>query len=322
MATDRTYRSEAAANDTSLFARQHPSDDGDGLTIKAASELLGVPVPTIRSWERRYGLPTTSRSVGGHRRYRSLDLVQLSLMRDEIVIGRRAADAARWVRGFLDDANPGVTRVHALLDASRRQDAGAIRAVLDLAHQEVGLGATLDQVVMPAMRQVGVWWETGDCAVGQERLTTEVVRGWLAKIVTLAPAPETEQRSVVLATGPADLHTLGLEALAAQLAQLGIVARMLGPRTSVRILLAAVEATHDPVVVVVSHLPSHRRSTVASLRALSEAGATTFFAGNAFLLPVSRKEVPGTYLGERIGEGALVVARLCRHRSAAVLSEC
>ena len=156
---------------------------GDGLTIKAAGTFLGVPGPTLRSWERRYGLPTTSRSVGGHRRYRSVELIQLSLMRDEIAIGRPAADAARWVRGILDEANPGVARVHALLEASRAQDPRAIRAVLDLAHAEIGLGDTLDQVVMPAMRQVGAWWETGDCDVGLEHLTTEVVRGWLARIV-------------------------------------------------------------------------------------------------------------------------------------------
>jgi MerR family transcriptional regulator, light-induced transcriptional regulator len=199
--------------------------------------------------------------------------------------------------------------VHGLLDASRRHDPAAIRAVLDVARAEVGLGTTLDQVVMPAMRQVGVWWETGDCDVGQERLTTEVVRGWLAKIVTLAPAPDPGQRIVLLGTGPGASHTLGLEALAAQLAELGTASRMLGPRTSLEVLLAATRASPDAMVVLVSQLLSQRRSTVASLSALAEAGTSVFFAGNAFLLPVSRKDVPGTYLGESIGEGALVVAR-------------
>jgi methanogenic corrinoid protein MtbC1 len=291
---------------------QDPSVEGDGLTIKAAGSYLGVPGPTLRSWERRYGLPTTSRSIGGHRRYRSGDLVQLSLMRDEIAIGRRAADAARWVRGILDDTNPGVARVRALLKASRAHDPQAIRAVLDLARAEIGLGQTLDQVVMPAMRQVGAWWETGDCDVGLEHLTTEVVRRWLARIVTLAPAPDAARRIVLLATGPADSHTLGLEALAAQLAELGTASRMLGPRTSLPVLLAAVEAAPGAVVVVVSHLMSQRRATVASLVALAEAGTPAFFAGNAFLLPVSRKEVPGSYLGETIGGGALVIAEHSR----------
>ena len=65
---------------------------GDGLQIHQVSDLLGVPAPTLRSWERRYGLPTTDRSSGGHRRYSEEALVQLRLMRDEVARGRRAAD--------------------------------------------------------------------------------------------------------------------------------------------------------------------------------------------------------------------------------------
>ena len=53
-------------------------------TIGHVSRLTGVPAATLRSWERRYGLPTTLRSLGGHRRYTFAALNQLRLMRDEI----------------------------------------------------------------------------------------------------------------------------------------------------------------------------------------------------------------------------------------------
>jgi MerR family transcriptional regulator, light-induced transcriptional regulator len=294
---------------TQADRRDDPSVVGAGLSIKDAGELLGIPGPTLRSWERRYGLPTTGRSAGGHRRYRSVDLVQLGLMRDEIAIGRRAADAARWVRGLLDEENPGAARVQAILDASDRLDAEAIRSVLERAQAELGLAAALDHVMMPAMRQIGAWWETGHCDVGQEHLTTEVVRAWLSKVTTLAPAPDPGGRTVLLGTGPGDFHTLGLEALAAQLAEQRVASRLLGARTSQLVLLAATSATPDPVVVVVSHLPSQRRSAIASVEAAAQSGAPTFFAGNAFLLPASRKGVPGTYLGESIGQAGLLIAR-------------
>jgi DNA-binding transcriptional MerR regulator len=297
---------------TNAQYRQDPSGGGDGLPIKDAAKYLGVPGPTLRSWERRYGLPTTTRSVGGHRRYRTGELRQLRLMRDEIAIGRPAADAARWVRGLLDQENPSLARVHGVLDASNRLDAGAIRSVLELARTEIGLAAAVDEVLMPAMRQIGAWWETGECDVGQEHLTTEVVRGWLAKIVTLAPAPTAGSQDVLLGTGPGDFHTLGLEALAAVLAEHRTAFRSLGPRTSQRVLLAAITVTPDAVVVLVSHLPTRRRSAIESLVAAAATGVSTFFAGNAFLFPVSRKGVPGTYLGESIGEAALLIAECSR----------
>ncbi len=270
-----------------------------GLAIKEAGELLRVPAPTLRSWERRYGLPTTARSAGGHRRYTFEALNQLRLMRDEIAIGRPAADSARWVRGLLEESNPARERVDAVLAACTAMNSAAIIGLLEQARIELGLGSTIDEVLLPSMRQVGSWWETGFCDVDQEHFTTEVVRGWLAKMITLAPPPESE-RWVLLAVGPRDFHTLGLECLAAHLVQQGVGCRVLGSRTPLRVLTAAIAATSPAAVVIVSHLSTSRRTTVESLCAADNTGCPTFYAGNAFMFEPSRKHVPGTYLGETI----------------------
>jgi DNA-binding transcriptional MerR regulator len=68
------------------------------LTIQDASRLLQVPAPTIRSWERRYGVPIASRSDGGHRRYTPEQLQMLLQMRDEISRGHRAVQAAALIK--------------------------------------------------------------------------------------------------------------------------------------------------------------------------------------------------------------------------------
>ena len=49
--------------------RRSGGDDPDGMRIATVSKLLGVPVPTIRSWERRYDFPAPPRTDGLHRRY-------------------------------------------------------------------------------------------------------------------------------------------------------------------------------------------------------------------------------------------------------------
>lgn len=280
-----------------------PSRGGPGLTIQEASDLLGVPAPTLRSWERRYGLPVTSRSPGGHRRYQAFELVQLRLLRDEIAIGRPAADAVHRVRELVDEHHPARERVDRLLAASRDMDGDAIRGVLDDTHAELGLALTLDEVVLPGMRQIGEWWATGRCDIGQETFTTEVVRGWLAKLVTLAPAPA-DDRWVLLAAGPRDLHTLGIEALAALLTQQRTGCRVLGQRTSLRVLATATVATSAAAVVIVSHLATQRRSAVESLTGIAATGVPTFYAGNAFVLPAARAGVPGVYLGPSIAGAA------------------
>lgn len=277
-----------------------------GLLIHQASEVLGVPAPTLRSWERRYGLPTTVRTPGGHRRYTDAALTELGLMRDEVTIGRAPAEAARRVRGFIDDHGPAHETISAVMAGSTSKDPTAIRAALDDSLAERGLALTIDEVVLPAMRQVGSWWESGRCDVGQEHFTTEVVRGWLAKMTALAPPPASD-RWVLLAVGPRDQHTLGLESLAALLVTQGTGCRILGPGTSLRVLVVAVAATSATAVVVVSHLSTQRRSTVESLKAVAATGCPTYYAGNAFLFPGSRRGIPGTYLGESITAAAAMI---------------
>jgi DNA-binding transcriptional MerR regulator len=286
-----------------------PTDDpaAGGLPIHRVSELLAVPAATLRSWERRYGLPTTPRSAGGHRRYTEEEVRQLRLMRDETARGRRAADAARAVRVLLDQSVPTRGRVEAFLAAAERMQPDEVRAVLEQANAELGLAATLDEVLMPGMRQIGSWWETGRCDVGQEHLTTEIARSWLSRRISLAPAPRPGP-PVLLACGPRDLHTLGLESFATLLAHEGQAFRLLGARTPERTLVTAITATSAGAVVLVSHLATQRRPAVEALRAAEATRACpVFYAGSAFVFAGAREGVPGTYLGERLAEAAQMV---------------
>lgn len=281
------------------------SEPGAGLPIQEVSRLLGVPAPTLRSWERRYGVPVTTRSPGGHRRYTDPELRQLRMFRDEVAVGHRASYAASVVRAW---AEGGVHqhRVQELLAASDALRPEGVRQVLDASRDEVGLEVTVDAVLLPAMRQIGAWWSAGRCDEAQEHLTTEAVRGWLARVTAFAPPPESSA-PVLLACGPRDLHSLGIEAFAALLADNRLPSRLLGARTPSRTLVTAADATGAAAVVVVSHLPSQRRPAVDALRALDPDRRPIFYAGNAFLFPASRKGVPGTYLGDNLGEAARTV---------------
>ena len=142
--------------------------------------MLGVPMPTLRSWELRYGIPALSRRPPGqHRRYLPEEVNALRLMRDEIARGQQAGVAAQSVRRLLGGQGPAQELIHRILGAAERLDAASIRALLDEAAATLGLAACIDDVLLPAMRQIGVWWAVGHCDVVQERMATEAVRAWL-----------------------------------------------------------------------------------------------------------------------------------------------
>jgi len=270
-----------------------------GVPIREVAQLLGVPMPTLRSWELRYGIPTLSRGPGQHRRYMPEEVNALRLMRDEIARGQQAGVAARSVRRLLGGQGPAQDLILQVLGAAERLDAASIRAELDEAATTLGLAACLDLVLLPAMRQIGVWWAVGHCDVVQERMATEAVRAWLDRRSAFAPAP-TRPRPILLACGPSDLHTIGLESTAVLLRYQGWPCRVLGARTPTVTLATAARATAVAGVIVVSHLATGRLRAIESIRAVNDLGIDVFYAGNAFSTPRSRRGVPGRYLGVSI----------------------
>jgi CheY-like chemotaxis protein len=71
-------------------------------SIGAVARVLGIPAPTLRTWEERYEVVVPLRSPGGHRLYSRLQLEQLRFLRDGISSGLSSADAHRLLRERLD----------------------------------------------------------------------------------------------------------------------------------------------------------------------------------------------------------------------------
>lgn len=270
---------------------------GSAVSIQGVSELLGIPAPTIRSWERRYGLAQTARTDGGHRRYTASEIADLCLMRDEISRGRRTADAAVLIRDAANSSEPYRFFIQSFLDVAESMNARQLDLVLDECRDRFGLDEAICRVVLPGMRLIGVAWQTGRCDISQEHLVTRATRGWLQKVLSSGPVPW-QQQTIVLSCGPGDLHTVGLEAMEVLLAQRGWECHLLGERIPPLDLTAAINRTRAGATIVVSHIASHRRATVAALQAADRTTTRLFYAGNAFLTPAARRGVPGSYLGE------------------------
>src|SRR6476469_11205935 len=100
----RIRRSRPADGEAQMEVSTTPEvTDGEprGVPITDVAQILGVPMPTLRSWELRYGIPSLSRGRGQHRRYSTDEVKALRLMRDEIARGQQAGVAADSVRRLL-----------------------------------------------------------------------------------------------------------------------------------------------------------------------------------------------------------------------------
>ena len=276
------------------------SREPDELTIQQAAAALDVPAPTIRSWERRYGVPVADRSSGGHRRYTAGQLDRIRSMRDLIASGRRPGEAAALVEAG-HPAQPGPL-VDAFLQGTRDLASDRIAKTLQTAGETLGLDRTVDEVLMPAMRQIGELWHAGRLDTAHEHLAANVAQVWLAAV---APSGALRSgRPIILSCGPLDHHTLGLEAIGALLRRRLWDCRMLGARTPVESLGQAVATTAAAAVVVTCQIAAGRSAAVEALRKVEPTGAHLFYAGGAFASHRARAGVPGDYLGTNLARAA------------------
>lgn len=218
--------------------------------IGELSRRTGVSPELLRAWERRYGLLTPTRSVGGLRLYSPTDLARVQAMQRHLTEGLAAAEAAeRVIRG------PG--SVEAALPASRTElaaalasfDEGAAHAAFDSLLAQLSLDALLRDVVLPYLHELGERWERGEASIAEEHFASALLRG---RLLGLARGwGQGIGQAALLACAPGERHDLGLLAFGLALRARGWRIVYLGADTPLSSVVDAVDSC-DPALVVVS----------------------------------------------------------------------
>ncbi|MDH2428078.1 MerR family transcriptional regulator [Sphaerisporangium sp. TRM90804] len=241
-----------------------PGDDGPSYGIGAVARRLGVPAPTLRTWNLRYGIGPSRRSPGGHRRYDAADLVRLETMNRLIKAGlppAEAAQAALNTRGAaapLPEVGAGtparVASSAVLARAALNLDAVAVVEHLDAALAAHGVAWTWERLALPVLDAICRRQETTGAGVEIEHLFSERLLSALSRL-TGRPADPAHPRPVLLACAEDDQHSLPVYALAATLTSAHrLETRVLGPRTPYSALGDAMRRLGPVAVFVWSQL--------------------------------------------------------------------
>ena len=263
-----------------------------------------MPAPTIRSWERRYGVPVADRSSGGHRRYTLDQLDRLRWMRDLIAQGRRPVRGGRPGEGRPRD----ITRTAGGGVPPGRSRPGARAASLGPWRSPARpWGSTAPSTRCSCRRCARS--ANGGTPAGSTSPTSiwRPTRPGPGCRRSPSTGPLRPQPPIILSCGPRDHHTLGLEAICALLRHRRWDCRLLGARTPVESLSHAVQETNAAAVVLVCHVTAGRPDAVEALRSAERWGTHLFYAGGAFASRRARQGVPGRYLGTNLARAADLV---------------
>lgn len=228
--------------------------------IRVIARLTGIPIDTLRAWERRYGAVEPGRDERG-RLYDDGHLQKLKLLRRLVerghAIGRIAnlgeAELGKLLEAGLEPHDRGgkadAVDLVGLLEAVDRYDLPSVDRKLGRLSAVLSAREMVHEVVLPFMRQVGQGWQEGRFTVAQEHMVSASLRNLLGSLVRLQ-APRDGRAGLVFATPPGERHELGITAAAMLAAAGGLGVVYLGSDLPTGDVLEAVRRTGARAVVL------------------------------------------------------------------------
>lgn len=281
------------------------NDENALLSIGGLARASGVPVETLRNWERRYGFPEPVRRDSGHRRY-PIDIVsKLRLINHALDLGYKPSfavpakeidlrsiieDAARKGAAFLetvkeDDVDRELSRWNGYVESL---DAKGFEVELRRAWLHHGAYFFITKMMVPFLREVGHRWFEKRISVAHEHFASEITMSFLAQQWRPLSQRAGRQRAV-LANFEGELHCLGLHMAAVFLTLYQIEVIFLGPNTPRQDIAMAARESNVIAVVIGMAASSPIAPTAAQLSALkSEVSSKVVvaFGGNDALPPI------------------------------------
>ena len=275
---------------------------------QAVVQRTGVPAPTFRAWERRYGLPCPERLPGGQRLYSEHDVELIRWLHDRTEEGMTISRALRLLEARQaepevrpDDSPRTFTQLQRdLLDRLVAFDSGGAEAVIAEAFALYPVDDVCLELLQPTLVEIGERWHAGRVSVATEHFATHLIH---RKLATMLQVYETHRRGApVLLTCPSDeQHEIGLLLVALFLARRGWPVVFLGTNVPPDDLREAVQRLQPRLVVMSATTEETARNLVEAaemLAALPEPRPRVAYGGQAFDHSAHGAfTLLGTYLG-------------------------
>jgi MerR family transcriptional regulator, light-induced transcriptional regulator len=281
------------------------------LKTNQVAGALGVSVSTIKRWVDSGALLAT-RTVGKHRLVPVCEAIRFACAQN---LPHAELQALLGGSGWRSTTVDG-SAVDALTEALRRGHTAEARGRIVGAYAGLRDASRLaDDLIRPAMEQVGHAWEAGTLDVFQEHQASRVVEAALTdligRVTPFDPAPGTP---LALGASPeGDLYTLSNLSCELALREMGWEVVNLGPNLPLPSLAKAVRVYRPALAwLSIHHLADSERFAreyAAFHAAASETGTAVCLGGSA-LSPSLRTRLLAASFGERVAHLAEFARRL------------
>lgn len=301
--------------------------------LKTVINETGLAAATLRAWERRYGLPSPSRSSGGQRLYSGRDIEMLRWLAARLAEGARIRQAVdQWreleaagrdplagqtfaAENLSGDVQPaGLTSLedlrHRWLDACKGFNEAAAEKILQQAFAVHPLEMVCIHILQAGLRQIGWDWYEGRVSVQQEHFTSALSIRHLEARFSSTPLP-TRPETVLVGCPTGEWHTFSPLLMVLLLRRRGLRVFYLGADLPARHLTDAVRQINPDLVILVAQTLTSAANLLPTARILREENRPMAYGGWIFTRePRLLERIPAHYLGDDLEAAVLQADRL------------
>ncbi|HKS71149.1 MAG TPA: cobalamin-dependent protein, partial [Ktedonobacterales bacterium] len=274
---------------------------------KAVVHQTGVPAPTLRAWERRYGILAPRRGENDYRLYSERDMILVGWLRERVENGMTISQAIALMRTLeparrrsrraraADTATPSAPSPRVPDFYALNSLAGTLQEHFAALHEQdavrtiaqalavYSVDETCLHLLQPVLVEIGRRWAEGSVGATVEHFASAVIRALLDGLFRSAPASEGGPL-VLVGCAEGELHELGALMLALFLRRAGLRVAYLGQSVTGESLAATVAALRPACVALSTTVEGHVPALAEAGRQLaSRPGAPFFcFGGQAF----------------------------------------
>jgi methanogenic corrinoid protein MtbC1 len=284
--------------------------------IQAVAAATGVPAITLRSWERRYGVPQPKRDPKGYRLYSERDIALTRWLKERVEHGVGISRAVNMLH-VLEQEQPEPIEQQTLdlrdlrsrlIEAVKRLDEVGVNRVVAEGLMVASVEDVCVHLLQPVLYEIGELWAAGSLTVTTEHVASNLIRAHIAQLVRISPAPIRSEQ-VVVGCAPGEMHDMGALMLTLFLRRRGYEVIYAGASVEPSDFMEDVLRVSPTAVCLSAGSPRTAQSLALIFDELQrQYDGFLFFGGRAFNeFPQLGEKVSGTYLG---GDAAEAVRQI------------
>lgn len=270
--------------------------------IKVVSQMTGLSVFVIRAWEKRYDAVVPSRTETNRRLYSDEDIEKLKLLNEAIKKGHNIGSVAGLTINELQSvlgsnlknqtSNQNVLYdlpadskliIDECIDTIKSYDGTGLEKILLKASSKMSQPHLIENLIIPLVYKIGDMWQDGQLRVGNEHLSTAVIRSFLSGLIE-RHIPAKNAPIFISATPTNQEHELGAMIAGVVAASAGWKVVYLGSNLPVEEIAAAAGSLDAKIVALSIVYPNddpHLKKNLVNLKKMLPEEAAIIIGGRA-----------------------------------------